>query len=90
MKIRKKWEANLCTMLLTVFSGQHFNILIDEIELSTSTVIRLARWDDIQNAEVVDWSGGVVGYPKFRPRIDGYAQGKQNKVFHLFIQTEAK
>ena len=57
---------------------QHFNILIDEIELSASTVIRLARWDDIQNAEVVDWSGGVVGYPKFRPRIDGYAQ--ENKI----------
>ena len=63
---------------------QHFNVIIDEIELSTKTVIRLARWDDIQSAEVVDWSGGVVGFPKFKPRIDGYAQENIIKFSTIF------
>jgi hypothetical protein len=57
---------------------QHFNILIDPITDGVNEYLRMARWDDIQSAEVVDWSGNITGQPRFKPSIDGYAQ--ENKI----------
>ena len=53
---------------------QTFNVVIDDITLNNQPVIRLARWDDIDKSEVVDWSGMLTGTPRFKPSIDGYAQ----------------
>lgn len=63
---------------------QYFNILIDNIDMSGDEVIRLARWDDIQSASVVDWSGKITGQPVFRPKIDGYAQKNQIKFGAIY------
>lgn len=53
---------------------QHFNILIDEVDVNGVEITRMARWDDIDTAEVVDWSGRLTGIKTFKPTIDGYAQ----------------
>jgi hypothetical protein len=54
---------------------QEFNILKDELEVNGLPVIRLARFDDLENlAEVVDFSDRLTGKPVFKPSIPGYAQ----------------
>lgn len=63
---------------------QHFNILIDNIDILGVPAIRLSRWDDIQNAEVVDWSDGMTGTPSFKPMIDGYTQNNKIKFENIF------
>jgi hypothetical protein len=54
---------------------QHFNCLIDKIptpDLSIKYVIR--RFDDITNAPVIDFSGGMSGEPSFKPILENYKQ----------------
>lgn len=63
---------------------QHFNIVTDDIRLGNSDVIRMARWDDMDNAEVIDWSGNTTGTPRFKPTINGYAQNNYIKYSEVY------
>lgn len=63
---------------------QYFNILIDEIDLAGEKVTRLARWDDLTNAHVVDWSSKLTGTYKFSPKIDGYTQANTIKFSNVY------
>ena len=54
---------------------QHFNIIIDEIEIDNNFVIALSRFDDIiTSGEITNWSGISTDKPKFKPYIDKFAQ----------------
>ena len=63
---------------------QHFNILIDEIDVNGVEVTRMARWDNIDTAAVVDWSGRVTGITTFKPTIDSYAQKNYIKYSEVY------
>ena len=64
---------------------QHFNIIIDEVEVEGNKVIRLARFDDLElTADVIDWSGGLEGLNTFKPNIEGYAQLNNIKFKEIY------
>lgn len=63
---------------------QYFNVIKDDVNVSGNSVIRLARWDDIDKADVIDWSQLVTGTPKFYPKIDGYAQNNRIKFSSVY------
>jgi hypothetical protein len=50
---------------------QHCNIIINQSDID----IKLRRWDSIVTyGQIVNWSGGLSGKPKYKPFIQGYAQ----------------
>ena len=63
---------------------QHFNIVTDDIRVGNSDAIRMARWDDMDKAEVIDWSGKLTGTPRFKPSINGYAQNNHIKYGEVY------
>lgn len=70
--------------LVNVFL-QHFNIIKDEITISDEPAIRLSRFDDIINvADIVNFSGGLSGIPKFKPYIEGFAQKNYIKFSSIY------
>ena len=63
---------------------QHFNIVTDDIRVGNSEAIRMARWDDMDNAEVVDWTGNTTGTHRFKPTINGYSQNNYIKYGEVY------
>lgn len=66
---------------------QVFNVVKDEIIVEGSEVIRLARFDDIENlAEVKDWSGNISTKKpiKFSPLIKGFGQSNVIKYSSIY------
>ena len=64
---------------------QIFNILKDEIEVAGESVIRMARFDDLEwIADVKDWSGKLSGIQTFKPKIEGYAQTNRIKYKSVY------
>ena len=64
---------------------QEFNIVKDDLLVNGSPVIRLARFDDLENiADVINWSGNLSGEPVFKPSIEGYAQNSIIKFSTVF------
>ena len=54
---------------------QHFNIIKDELEIEGEQILRLSRFDDIENdADVVNFSGKMAGDAIFTPYISGINQ----------------
>ena len=64
---------------------QEFNILKDDLEIDGESVIRLARFDDMETlAKVVDWSSKMSGKPIFKPFIEGYGQNNYIKFGTIY------
>lgn len=73
--VQDKEDKSLYDLINSFF--QHFNVIIDDVSIGdgSTDAIRLARFDDIEDlAEIVDWSGGLVDLPKFKPLIQGYGR----------------
>lgn len=56
-----------------LFKGffQHFNCIIDRRGINDYFI---SRFDDINNADIEDWSSRITGKPIFNPIIEGYNQ----------------
>lgn len=64
---------------------KHMNIIKDELYIGGEKVIRFARFDDLENiADVVNFSDRFTGVPKFKPRIEGYAQNNLIKFKEFY------
>lgn len=60
---------------------QHFNVLKDEVDGS----FRLYRWDDLENAPVIDWSNKLsTDKRKFRPSVSGFNQNNYIKFSSIY------
>jgi hypothetical protein len=68
---------------------QHFNILKDELEVNGEDVIRMARFDDIETADVLDWSGNTSNTPLFKPLIEGYGQKNIIKFKEIYPEGDS-
>lgn len=68
---------------------QKFNILVDEITLSTGTkAFRLARFDDIKTLAVVkDFSKKLQSITSYKPNITGYSQHNIIKIKSLYPEA---
>lgn len=66
-----------------LFKGffQHFNCIIDRRGINDYFI---SRFDDISNADVIDWSSRITGKPVFYPIIEGYNQ--QNYITFSSVQ----
>jgi hypothetical protein len=84
---RDKQGKTLYEMATSFF--QHFNIVIDQLEVNGEDVIRLARFDDLEiTAEVVDWSGNISGKPLFKPSIEGIFQNNIIKFSSIYPEGD--
>ena len=64
---------------------QHFMALIDRVkttDLSEKFIVR--RGDELSNAPIINFSGGMSGDPIFKPIIDGYKQINYIKFGSVF------
>lgn len=81
--VKDKGDKTLLDFVKAFFG--HFNILIDKIEVNDgSEKYRLARFDDITEAEVVDFSGKLTGVPQFSPIIQSYNQNNYITFSKIF------
>lgn len=70
---------------------QHFNIIKDEIDIDGQPAIKLARFDDIvTDADIINFSGGISGVPKFRPIIEGFSQNNYIKFSSIYEEGNSK
>lgn len=64
---------------------KRFNCLIDKIPTTDGTEKYIIhRFDDIKNAPVVDFSGGMSGKPIFTPILEGYKQVNYIKFSSIY------
>jgi hypothetical protein len=68
---------------------QHFNMLIDELFHDGEEVIRLARFDDLETADVVDWSGRTSGTPLFKPIVQDIYQENTIKFKEIYPEGDS-
>lgn len=68
---------------------QHFNIIKDELFVDGEDIIRLARFDEIADQEVINWSGKIQGTPKFKPYISGFGQKSYIKFLSIYSEGDS-
>lgn len=60
---------------------QIFNVIKDEV----GDEIRLYRWDEIEDADVIDWSNKLAaGQIKFKPSLNGFTQNNRIKFSSIY------
>lgn len=74
---------------LVVAFIQHFNLIKDELVIGSERIIRLARFDELENAEVLEFSDRLSGTPKFKPSIEGYAQENYIKFKEIYPEGDS-
>lgn len=62
----------------------HMNIIKDELFVAGKKVIRFARFDDLETAEVINFSDKITGTPKYKPRIKGFSQNNYIKFKEIY------
>jgi len=80
-------HANEDKTLLEFISAffQHLNVLKDEILINGKSVVRLSRFDDLEDkAEVVDYSDNFDFIKSFTPTIKGYGQENYIKFESIY------
>jgi hypothetical protein len=68
---------------------QVMNIIKDELYYNGEKVFRLSRFDDLKNtAAVVNFSGGIIGQPKFKPFVEDYGQENFIKFSEIYPEGD--
>jgi hypothetical protein len=87
-KIYDKRDKTLYDFVVSFM--QHLNLIKDELFISGENIIRLARFDDLKSIAVVeDFSGKINGSPKYKPKIDGYAQNNYIKFKSIYPEGDS-
>ncbi len=75
-----KKEKTLYDAIVVFF--QHFNVMMDE---NLSDNIKLYRWDDLNYADIEDWSKKISDKEiTFKPSISGFAQNSKIKFASIY------
>lgn len=87
VEVQDKPSKNMSDFFRT-FCG-YFNLIKDEYYFGNQYYIRLYRFDNIENSNVIDWSGKIEKIKSFKPLVDGYARKSYIKYGSVFTGGDA-